>query len=435
MSALSLSEWQQRLEQRHRQEIQLGLDRMHRMVDQLELRDWDCPIILVGGTNGKGSTVHALRAIYQDAGYKTGLYTSPHLLHFNERIQFDGFPVDDAQICAAFAWIESQRHLPSEPIPLTYFETITLAFLLLMRAAKPDVIIMEVGLGGRLDATNVLDADLAIITTVDYDHQDYLGETLEAIGREKAGIFRPRQLAIYGDRRMPDTVAEMARTTHCHLHALGVDYDFELDAQGCMRFQQADFKLQLNKPLAIHPQSAAAAIAAVYLLHHRLAVNWQQLAASLPGLSVPGRLQRIQIDGKTVLFDVAHNPQAAAYLAEHLRCVYPGRQCHAVFGALKDKDIYGIIFALNGCVHHWYPAQLNSNRAIADGELLRIFTRFGVQPACWPSPEAAFKQALAQADAEDLIVVFGSFFTVAPVMAAQAQTRDRERRENETGAR
>ncbi|BCA95279.1 bifunctional folylpolyglutamate synthase/dihydrofolate synthase [Legionella antarctica] len=413
-SEWNLNQWLNDLENRNNQEIQLGLTRVLEVAKKISVQTLGCKVITVAGTNGKGSTVSALEMIYHTAGYKVGAYTSPHLIHFNERIRVNLKPIPDDDLCRAFNLIEEAR----DPVHLTYFEFTTLAALLYFKQHHLDVIILEVGLGGRLDATNIIDADVSIITTIDYDHQEYLGASLESIGYEKAGILRQGKPFIYADINPPLSIIKAAgdRAAPSYFY----DTDFSINEQGdFLEFncQGKQFK-ELPKP-KIHIKSTSAAIMSCLLLDQDLPVSLSHIYLAMNKVSVPGRLQFFQ-GSISILYDVAHNGQSARLLAETIQKKAIKGKVHAVFSALKDKDILGLISPLRDCVDRWYPAQLDNKRASSASLLSSIFDDAEIfVEVCYTSPLVAFQTALSQAREGDLIVVYGSFFTVGHVMAAQ----------------
>lgn len=402
-----IDEWLHDLETRNTYEIQLGLTRILEVARKLCLQLPGCPVITVAGTNGKGSTVTALETIYHVAGYKVGAYTSPHLIQFNERIRSNLTPISDEDLCQAFSIIEEAR---GETI-LTYFEMTTLAALWYFKKMKSDIIILEVGLGGRLDATNIVDAELSIITTIDFDHQDYLGNTLEEIGYEKAGILRSGKPFIYADINSPSSVTDIAKQLAVPAYFWG--QEFSIQEQGSVWNLYYDEKLKfpsiygLPKP-SIQLKSAAAAITACLLLTRYLPVELTHFQIAMQRIFVPGRLQ-LHEGTVSTLFDVSHNSQSARLLANTLRTMKKTK-VHAVFSALKDKDILGLIMPLKDCVDHWYPAQLDNKRAASEELLLTFFKNAEIfVEVCYNSPLIAFETALKQAKPGDLIVVYGSF--------------------------
>lgn len=413
-SEWDLNHWLTYLETRNTQEIQLGLTRVLTVAQKLNLNTQDCKVISVAGTNGKGSTVAALETIYYQAGFRVGAYTSPHLLVFNERIRVNLTPIQDKDLCQAFSIIEEARHT----IHLTYFEMTTLAALWYFKQQNLDILILEVGLGGRLDATNIVDADLAIITTIDFDHQDFLGETLDRIGYEKAGIIRNNKPFIYADNSPPESVIDVATRLGAPSYLYGNDYVYheEIDNWGITYLGK--LLSCLPKP-GIQLKSAAAAIMASHLLHKDLPVSCDAIENAMRCIDIPGRLQLLK--GKiNVLYDVSHNPQSARLLADTVKKINIKGRVHAVFSALKDKDLYGLIMPLKDCVNHWYPAQLDNKRAASKEKLLSVLREAEIFiDICYNSPLIAFETALKQALDEDLIIIYGSFFTVSHVMAAQ----------------
>ena len=408
-----LEQWLYDLENRNTQEIQLGLTRIREVAEKLHILNPECKIITVGGTNGKGSTVCALETIYFKAGYQVGSYSSPHLLHFNERIKINLEPVNDIDLCTFFKIIDEARG----KIVLTYFEFITLAALLCFNQQKLDVIIVEVGLGGRLDATNIIDADLSIITTIDYDHQEYLGTTLEAIAYEKAGILRQGRPFIYADTCPPESILKVAQELGVKSYFYGRDFYFNEYTDSFELIVLKD-KIKLDKP-KIHLKSASAAVVACLLLQSKLPVAHNFIDEALRELFIPGRLQLIK-GPINLLYDVSHNAQSAQLLAQYISGLKCAGRVHAIFSALKDKDILGIIYPLKDCVDLWYPAQLDNKRALNVDEMLHVFkeAKFDVSTS-YTSPLTAFNTALSRAKSGDLIVVYGSFFTVSQVMAVQ----------------
>lgn len=410
-----LSQWLFLLENRHPQEIQLGLSRVASVAKKLHLLTPECKVITVAGTNGKGSTVSALEAIYLCAGYQVGLYTSPHLLSFNERIRVNGKPISDVELCHAFQKIETGRGDTS----LTYFEMTTLAGLMHFQEHPLDIIILEVGLGGRLDATNIIDADLSIITTIDLDHQEFLGETLEAIGSEKAGILRAGKPCIYADNNPPDSVQQRARVLNSPSRVLGKDYHIQQNEHDWEFHSPYDTITHIPVP-RIQLKSAAAALMASLMLNHDLPVTRQHFDEAMRSLFIPGRLQFIHQPDVSFLFDVSHNPQSVQLLAETIKNLHWGGRVFAVFSALKDKDISGLINPLKDCIDQWFPAQLYNKRASSAGYLLSKFKDAEIDVnICYTNPLVAFESALSQTKAGDLIVTYGSFHTVGQIMSAR----------------
>lgn len=409
-----LQQWLTCMGNRNVQEIQLGLTRIQSVAQKLNVHIPGCKVITVAGTNGKGSTVTALETIYHTAGYKVGSYTSPHLIHFNERIRVNLNPINDRDLCLSFCDIEEAR----EHVNLTYFEMTTLAALLHFKKQKLDILILEVGLGGRLDATNIVDADLSIITTIDFDHQDYLGSTLEDIGQEKAGILRKEKIFIYADHNPPMSIIKTAEILNCSSYYYDSDFNFQ-EHENHWDYSLLGKSINaLSKP-KIQLKSTSAAITACLLLDKHLPVGMQSIYSAMNSIFIPGRLQ-LEQGSISIMYDVSHNPQSVRLLADKIKQLDVRGQIHAVFSALKDKDILGLIFPLKHCVELWYPAQLDNNRAASADYLLSQFRDAEIlQNICYNNPLIAFEEALNQAKAGDLIIVYGSFFTVSHVMAAQ----------------
>ena len=412
--AVTLEQWLDYLEHRYKREIRLGLVNVARVAKLLEVVTWSIPVITVAGTNGKGSTVAALSAIYQAAGYQFGQFTSPHLLRFNERICINQQPIPDERLCQLFAKIEAVRG----DTDLTFFEMSFLAALLYFKDANLDLLILEVGLGGRLDATNVIDPDLAVITTIDLDHQDYLGSDRESIGREKAGIMRTQRPCIYADGSPPKSVLSHAQSLAVDLYCLGVDYHYQVVGD-TLHIQQS-FQDPIVLPLpSLHHHAAVAAVIASLCLRARLPIPAQAWAEAMQTVRIAGRQQRVS-GTISFLYDVAHNPQAALALARCLQQQAPSGMVHAVFSALKDKDICGLIKPLRSIVGQWYPACLQGKRAATQAQLLTSFADgLGLQPQCYADPIQATQAAITAAKPGDLIVIYGSFLMVSAVMQAE----------------
>ncbi|MFZ5655382.1 MAG: bifunctional tetrahydrofolate synthase/dihydrofolate synthase, partial [Pseudomonadota bacterium] len=420
----SLADWLALLESRHPVAIELGLERVARVADRLSLERPAARVITVAGTNGKGSCVALIEALALRAGLRTGTYTSPHLLAYNERIRLDGRAVTDAALCDAFARIEAVRG----EVRLTYFETGTLAALLLMEAAAPDLAVLEVGMGGRLDAVNIVDPDVAVITSIDLDHQAWLGPDRNSIGVEKAGIARPGIPVICGDPQPPPAMLEV-------LGALGSPPLILGDPDFSQRWTENGLSLTCRAPgggRIVHPglpapqlppASAACAVQALVALD--MAPAPQQVAAVFRQTGLAGRFQRLRHRDRELILDVAHNPAAALLLARRLAAEgWPRRRGHAVFGALADKDIPGLVAPLAPLVGHWHCTELPGiARAAPAARLIGVLynlPRAGSPPAvvaaARPDPLSAFSHALETSRPGDWILVFGSFHTVAPVL-------------------
>ena len=404
----SLADWLAYIERQHPQAIALGVERVAEVFRRLEVAI-ACPVFTVGGTNGKGSTCAMLESILQAGGYRTGLYTSPHLLRYNERVRVGGHEADDAALCESFAAVERARG----EVPLTYFEYGTLAAMHLFAGAGLEALVLEVGLGGRLDAVNVLDADCAVLTSVGIDHVEYLGSTREEIGREKAGIFRPGRPAVVAD---PDPPASVL-AADARLLLLGRDFGYQSQDTQWAYWGPAGKRSGLAHPALrgrVQLRNASAALAALDSLRERLPVAMQDVRRGLAEVSVPGRFQ--VLPGRPqVILDVAHNPQAAAILAANLGDSGYAPEVIAVVGMLKDKDIAGVLRAVAPRITRWHLAGLPGPRGMNADSLFGVFSELKIkEPA---TRHASVTEALAAARREagenDKIVVFGSFLTVA----------------------
>lgn len=419
-STANLTEWLEYLESLHHKTIELGLDRTRTALQRLDLK---LPFIkiTVGGTNGKGSTCAMLEAILLAAGYRVGLYTSPHLIDFNERIRVNGEIASDEQIIEQFNCIETARG----EVSLSYFEYTTLAALRLFEQKGVDVAILEVGMGGRLDAVNVVDADCAIITSIDIDHAEWLGNTREKIGWEKAHIFRSNCPAICSDPVPPQTLVDYAQEIGADLWTFGKDFNYSGDRQQWAYGGRAQRRSGLAYPSlrgANQLLNASAALAALEALREKLVVPQQAVRLGLSQATLPGRLQ-ILPGTPTIVLDVAHNPHAAATLGQNLdgMAFYP--YTHAVVGMLNDKDIAGVIGKLATRVDHWYCAGLPGPRGTSGEQLAQIIKDVlpppGKEPvtvSSFDNPVQAFTEAQKRASENDRILVFGSFSTVGPVL-------------------
>lgn len=417
MRFATLDDWLRWQETLHPRTIELGLDRVRAVLRQLRPAPPPFIVITVGGTNGKGSSVALLEAMLRAAGYRVGAYTSPHLLRYNERIRIDGTEADDAALCQAFARIDAARGERS----LTYFEFGTLAALELFWQAGIDIALLEVGLGGRLDAVNAVDPDAALVVSVDLDHTEWLGTDRDSIGYEKAGIYRPNRPALCADPQPPNRLVEHAAAIGAHLRCVGRDYGFARTGT-TWRWWMDETRLD-DLPLpalaGVHQLgNAAAALATLASLGQRIAVPPTAIRAGLQHVCLPGRFQIVSGPVEWIL-DVAHNPHGATALADHLRERPCTGHTHAVCGLLGDKDANGIIQALAGVVHDWHTATLDGPRGRTDGELAELLGAVGAQARAAGDILSACQAARAIATPGDRIVVLGSFHTVAPVLAAQ----------------
>jgi len=414
----SLDQWLSHLETAHPVGIDMGLARITRVKESLGLK-FACPVITVGGTNGKGSTCAFLESILLAAGYKVACHTSPHLLRFNERARMNGADVSDADLLKAFERVEQARCRLNDPPTLTYFEFTTLAIMDIFANASVDAVILEVGMGGRLDAVNIVDADCAIVTSIDLDHMAYLGNTREAIAFEKAGIFRTKAIAICADPMPPTSLINHANAIGADLWLMGKDYSFTGDQQQWGWTGRGKRFSGLGYPAlrgANQLLNASAVIAALIALHDRLPVSAQDIRNGLALVELPGRFQ--VLPGRpTVVLDVAHNPHAAATLAESIEAMAYHPYTYAVFGAMADKDIDGVLKPLLNTVDYWYCTDLPTPRAASASDLAKRLRAFNKEALVFMDPGAAYQAALDKAGEGDRILVFGSFYTVSGVMA------------------
>jgi len=415
--AHTLDDWLAHCERLHPKSIDMTLDRVAAVRDRLGLR-FRVPVIAVAGTNGKGSTCAMLESVALQSGYRVGLYTKPHLVHFEERCRINGAMVAAEALVGHFAAVEAAR----QGVTLTWFEFTTLAILRALALAPLDLVILEVGLGGRLDAVNVVDADCAVITSIAIDHTDYLGPDRESIGREKAGIMRAGRPVVVSDPQPPASVLQHAQELGAELWLLGRDFNVQGDRQQWSWSGRGRRYNALAYPAlrgANQLLNAAGALAALEALRERLPVTAQGVRNGLAMVELSGRFQIVP--GQPVLvLDVAHNPQAVAALAANLDQMgfYP--RTHAVFGAMRDKDIAGMLRHIAPLVERWYVTDLPLPRAASAGELaaeVRAATQGRVEGLSeHASPSRALAAAVEAADPADRIAVFGSFYTVGGVL-------------------
>lgn len=404
-SSSSLEEWLVYLEQLHGQAIELGLDRIRHVATELNLLKPAPFVFTVGGTNGKGTTCRTLEVLLMAAGYRVGVYSSPHFIRYAERVRINGQELSDQQHIASFDSLNQGRGETS----LTFFEFSTLSALQLFKQSDLDVVILEVGLGGRLDATNIVDADVAVLTSIALDHTDWLGPDRESIGREKAGIFRQGKPAVVGEPDMPVTISKVAQDKGAILLARGKEWSYSASSHS-WQFQDIQGKLT-ELPLPQIPlANAATALAALRV--SGLTLSEAVLRESIATATLPGRFQIVQ-HSPLVILDVAHNPHAARYLVEKIEQLAPKGKVHGVLGMLHDKDIEGTITILSEAVDQWYCASLDGPRGASAQRLQQSLP----EAECYDRVEQAWQAALSQADADDVVLVCGSFHTVAAVMA------------------
>ncbi|WP_039917698.1 bifunctional tetrahydrofolate synthase/dihydrofolate synthase [Cellvibrio mixtus] len=420
----SLSAWLEWLEQNHPQEIDLGLERVACVAARMTLRNPNAKVITVAGTNGKGSCVTATAALLSSAGYSVGVYTSPHLIHYNERIVVDGKPVADDEICSAFAaiYLACQQISPEypQPISLTYFEYGTLAALEIFRRRNVAVLVLEVGLGGRLDAVNIIDADVAVITSIALDHIDWLGDNRDSIGYEKAGIMRAGKPVICADFAPPKTVLDHAMALAAPLYLISRDFGFmQVNAEHWNWWSGA--REFLDQPL---PQLPLPSVAAALQVVHLLGLSLPALNAfdCVAALRVPGRFQTIQWNDRQVILDVAHNPAATAYLVERLvQNASPSSSVYGIVAMMSDKDRAQSLANLKGRINHWYLANLEFiPRAATLEQLRQNLADLNVEPEFSGSVAECLQAALGSSNPGDRILICGSFYTVAAGLQALA---------------
>lgn len=439
----TLAAWLQYLESLHPKTIALGLERVAQVKQRLNLNP-DFPVITVGGTNGKGSVCAMLESMLHAAGYRVGCYTSPHLLDYNERVRIAKRQASDAELCASFEQIEQVRG----DIELTYFEFGTLAAMQCFIARKVDVAILEVGLGGRLDAVNVFDSDCAVVACVDIDHVDYLGETREQIAYEKAGIFRAGKVAVFGDPDLPAVIADEAQRIGAELWRLRQQFSFTAGAQPLSRPSghslppagggvgrgQWDYRSSVSVRNSLpYPalrgtfqlNNASAALAALDALQDKLPVSMDAVRRGLLEAVLPGRFQ--VLPGRPqIILDVAHNPQAAHTLAQNLAAMPPSGKTFAIFAMLKDKDMAGVVRALKDSVDVWLVAGIDASRGAGAAELAQVLRaqRVPGEILAFATVAQALQHACNAAAENDRIAAFGSFYTVADVMRSRGLRND-----------
>ncbi len=413
----NLSDWLAYIEQQHPYAIAMGLDCVRKVASRMGLGKPAKHVITVGGTNGKGSTVAFIEAIARASGCKVGTYTSPHLLHYNERVRIDGVDAGDTDLVAGFEAVDAARG----DIPLTYFEYGTLCALWLFERAGLDLAVLEVGLGGRLDAVNIVDADAAVITTVDLDHQDWLGSDIEAIGSEKAGIARPFKPLILGDDDPPASVLRHAYAIGASAWRIGCDFFIEPIDDAHWRWREVGHALELPMPVLVAPvqlRNAACAIAVLQALD--ICIDDDAYARGVAHARISGRLQRFDRDGVEVVVDVGHNPQAARALAAWLEG-QPRRPTLAVYAALADKDAAGVVLALAGQVDGWHVAGLvdaGPRGEDVDTFAQRLQATAAATAARHADVRVALETAILRARPCGRVLVFGSFHTAAAALRA-----------------
>ena len=424
MRFATLSEWLAWQEQLHPSEIDLGLERVAKVYHRLIPHQSRHKVITVGGTNGKGSSVAMLQATLQAAGFQIGCYTSPHIVKYNERITLNGVEVDDQTLCQAFERVDQARG----EISLSYFEFGTLAALDIFNQHDLDAVVLEVGLGGRLDAVNIVDADVALITNVDLDHQAWLGNDREAIGFEKAGIMRAGRPAVFGDSRPPQSLLRHAEAIGAELYCLEGDYQYQVHSSGWRWSSSNGSREALPMPAMrgdYQLQNAAGVLMALECLKDQLPVSQADVRNGLLSAKVAGRFQIISSPIRQI-FDVAHNPHAVEQLKANLEAMQPLGRSRAVFAMMADKEIAQVIEIIKPQIDQWYIGGLSIPRAASTDQLVGLLNEQGItELQKLPTIADAYHQALSDSGPADQIIVFGSFYTIAAVMAAMQERQDK----------
>ncbi|MFW0066132.1 MAG: bifunctional tetrahydrofolate synthase/dihydrofolate synthase [Coxiella endosymbiont of Dermacentor silvarum] len=408
MALRDMNDWLDYISTLHYRKINLGLSRITNLVKKLGLSAFSCPVITVAGTNGKGSVVKSLESIYLSAGYQVAAYTSPHLLSFNERLCFNGELVIDKDFIEAFEFIEKNR----DRQPLSFFEFTTLACLYICKKLELDVLLLEIGLGGRLDAVNVVDSDVSVITTIDIDHIDWLGNDRESIGREKAGIFRAYRPVICGDPNPPKSVLEAAQLLQAPIFQFMKDFSI-IENGKTWQWQCPSINYDALPLPKLKIQNVATSLMVVTQLQNQLPVKELAIVAGIQRATLPGRFEQVE-QPVSVIFDVAHNSQSTHYLAEQLHRSPCSGRTFAVVGMLKDKDISGAFSPILSYVDRWYVGNLTEIRGALGRKLVSILRTEGVKDCYnFKSINEAFEKAISQCEVQDRILVFGSFYTVS----------------------
>ena len=431
----SLNDWLTWQEGLHPKTIDLGLDRVREVLERLGLHNLSSTVITVAGTNGKGSSVALLESILRSAGYCVGAYTSPHLVRYNERIRIAGNEVTDQDLVQAFDKVDQAR----QDISLTYFEFGTLAAIELFSSAELDVVILEVGLGGRLDAVNIIDPDIALVTTVDIDHENWLGHDRESIAREKGGIFRAKRPAVYGDIDIPGSLSDCAKKLDLPIYRLGQEFSYSVNGISWSWESGSRHRHALPYPClrgAAQVKNAAATLMVLELLDSRLPVSQNDIRQGLLEVNISARFQLIPGDITQVL-DVAHNPQAAGVLVDNLQSLPCTGRTHALVAMLADKNIKSVLKTMDRVVDVWHLAGLSSERGASSEILLQNIPGAVGQSSSYvyANVVSAYHSALNMMKTGDRLVVFGSFYMVAEVLQQQAATVANPRQQDRLNVR
>lgn len=412
-----LQDWLTHFESMQPAKFNLRLENVCKVAKKLNVLDLSSKVITVAGTNGKGSTVAALTAIYTTAGYKVGCFTSPHIIRFNERISVNNQQIADDVAAEIFLQIEKTRG----DTELHYFELAFLCALVYFQQQSLDLIILEVGMGGRLDATNIIDSDLTIITSIALDHQQYLGDTTLQIGYEKAGIMRPEKVCIFADDKRPLSIDEYAKKNNTRLYSLHDNYTYT-HASNSLNIKLGAITANVDVvsiPLPkVHPNSVVAAIIGSQVLNDSLPVTITDVQSSVQNIIIFARQQLICHDKIHFILDVAHNPHAVKSLANYLSKLPSTKQVHAIFSGLAEKDLYGMVSPLLNIVDHWYPTVVQGRRAASKDDIHTVFKNIlaNENVTCFSTPLQAYNAAVSNYQEGDLIVIYGSFFLIGAIM-------------------
>ncbi len=413
MQMMNLNAWLTYIKQLNTKEIDLTLARVQTVANFLQLTRFSCPVVMVAGTNGKGSVVTALESIFSAAGYRVASYTSPKLFTLTEQIKIKQQPVTEDELVNALHVINNNR----ADLPLTEFEFITLAALYLIKQADCDLILLEVGMGGRDDAVNVVEPNISIITSIDLDHMQFLGETRDKIAAIKAGIFRSQKIAICGDPNPPQSLLDYAHKINTKLYLINKDFSYASDNEswywnfkGICEYCQLPFG-------NIDLFNAAIALMAVKLLEDKMSVTKQAIYQGLDKATLPGRFQVIENE-QIIIFDVAHNPAACENLKKKIQQRYPKHKIKALVGMLKDKDIKKSLLSMSDIIDSWYVASLNVERGAAAEKLTKILAENHITSFhAYDNLATAYQAASSELLEDEVLVVFGSFITVAECLA------------------
>ena len=413
----NLQDWLRELESLQPAKFNLRLENVRKVAESLRVLKLSAKVITVGGTNGKGSTVASVSAIYIAAGYNVGCFTSPHLIKFNERISVNNQQISDTAAADIFLQIDKARG----DIELSYFESALLCALVYFQRFGLDLIVLEVGMGGRLDATNIIDSDLTIITSIALDHQEYLGDTISQIGFEKAGIMRTGKVCIFADTNRPISIDEYAKTIQARLYSLGDDYTFTTD-KTCLKIElgavSADSDVLTLPTPKVNTNAFVAAVVASQFLQDSLPVSVDKLQLSAQNANILARQQLICHDNMRLVLDVAHNPHAVQKLASFIQELPEVNKVHAIFSGLADKDLPGMLMPLLIFVDHWYPTSLGGKRAASAEDIVAVFEQVLVAGnfTYFSTPRHAFAEVMRNYQAGDLVIIYGSFLLVGAIM-------------------